>query len=138
MCKGNKKCKACALASIGKKMAKQRRSKHGGIQTVGAIGAGLLAGSLVVPKIVNAVDPEGKFDPRIISGLGAVGGYFLAGKMKGFTQTMAYGFAAGQALNLVASVAGLGYVDSPTYELNRVAGAGDNYTGTTGANPGAI
>lgn len=138
MCKGNKKCKACALASIGKKMAKQRRSKHGGIQTVGAIGAGLLAGSLVVPRIVTTVDAEGKIDPRIISGIGAVGGYLLAKRLKGFGQMAAYGFSAGQALNLVASVAGLGYVDSPTYELNRVAGAGDNYTGTTGANPGAI
>lgn len=139
MCKGDKKCKACALASIGKKMAnKQRRSKSGAIQTVGAIGAGLLAGSLVVPKIVNTVDAEGKIDPKIISGLGAVGGYLLGQRMKGFGQMAAFGFAAGQALNLVASFAGMGYVDSPTYDLNRIIGAGDIYTGTTGANPGSI
>jgi len=137
MCKGDKKCKACALASIGKKMAnKQRRSKTGGLQTVGAIGAGLLAGSLVVPKIVGAVDKTGSLDPRIISGIGAVGGFLLGQRMKGFAQMAAYGFAAGQGISLVASVAGLGYVDSPTYDLNRVAGY--DFANTASGNPGTV
>lgn len=119
-------------------MAKKTRRSKGGLQTVGAIGAGLLAGSLVVPKIVDAVDPSQKINPKIISGIGAAAAYFFGTKTSGFGQMALYGLAAGQALNVVASVAGLGYVDSPTYDVNRVAGAGSNYYGTTGANPGAI
>lgn len=119
---------------------KTRRSKNSGLQTVGGIGAGLLAGSLVVPKVVGAIDPNQKIDPKIVSAVGAAAGYMVGRRLSGFTQMMAYGFAAGQALNVVASVAGLGYVDSPTYDVNRVAGAGDTFPfgGTAGANPGSV
>lgn len=138
MCNGNKKCKPCALAQIGKTMAKKTRRSKGGLQTVGAITTGLLAGAFAVPRLMNAVDPAQKVNPKLVSGIGTAAAYFFGTKTSGFGQTALYGLSAGLALNLIASVAGIGYVDSPTYDVNRVAGAGSNYYGTTGANPGAI
>ncbi len=106
-------------------MAKTRRSTSGksALQTVGGITAGLAVGALGVPKIVTTIDPEGKMDPKIINGLGAVGAFLVSRKQKGFLQSMLHGLSAGLAWNVVSNLTGMGYIDdNSTRYLNNVAG----------------
>lgn len=114
---------ACKCHQIGK-MAKSRRSSNkSALQTVGGITAGIAAGALGVPKLVSAVDPEGKFDPKIVNGVGAAAAFWFAGKQKGIVQSALHGLAAGLAWNVISNVAGLGFVDdNSTRYLNNIAG----------------
>ena len=116
--------KNCKCHQIGKTMAKTRRSSKGAaLQTVGGIAAGIAAGAVGIPKLVAAVDPEGKFDPKIVNGVGAAAAFWFSTKQKGFVQHMLQGLSAGLAWNVVSNVAGLGYVDdNSTRYLNNVAG----------------
>ena len=134
-----KKCKACAAASIGKTMAKKtRKSSPKGILITGAaITGGLLAGAVGVPKLAEMVVPTA--DDKTVNigtlGLGILGAMYT----KGHIQTGAIGMAAGAAVRLVAEyLPSMGYVVSPSYDVNRIIGAGDDYRGTTGLNPGDI
>ncbi len=106
-------------------MAKQRRSSSSksALQTVGGITAGVAVGALGIPKLVSTIDPEGKIDPKIINGVGAVGAFYFSRKQKGFVQAMLQGLAGGLAWNVVSNVAGMGYMDdNSTRYLNNVAG----------------
>ena len=138
MCKGNKKCKACSLASIGKTMAKSRKSSKSLVMDGLYITGGVVAGGYAVPKVVEMVDPTGKLDPKITQGIAAAGGFFGAMNTKGTIQKVLLGVGIGAAANLLSEVVGMGYVVSPSYDVNRIIGAGDNYSGTTGLNPGDI
>lgn len=114
----------CNCHKIGA-MAKSRRSNSSksALQTVGGITAGIAVGALGIPKIVQTIDPEGKIDPKIINGVGAVGAYWFSRKQKGFLQSMLQGLAGGLAYNVIANVAGMGYIDdNSTRLLNNVAG----------------
>lgn len=116
--------KQCSCQKIGA-MAKTRRSNNSknALQTVGGITAGIAVGALGVPKIVQTIDPEGKIDPKIINGVGAVGAYWFSRKQKGFVQSMLQGLAGGLAWNVLSNVAGMGYIDdNSTRYLNNVAG----------------
>lgn len=131
--------KTCKCHSIGKTMAKSRRSsKNAALQTVGGITAGLAAGAMGVPKLVAAVDPEGKFDPKIVNGVGAAAAFWFSTKQKGFIQSMLQGLSAGLAWNVVSNVAGLGYIDDySTRYLNNVAGPNGTYANSR-MNPGPV
>ena len=122
-------------------MAKTRRntSSKSAIQTVGAIAAGIGAGALGVPKIVAAVDPEGKIDPKLVNGAGAVVAFLVSRKQKGFVQSMLQGLSAGLAWNVVSNVAGMGFIDdNSTRYLNNVAGSEGNTYANSRMNPGPI
>lgn len=139
MCKDNKKCKACAAAQIGKTMAKKTRKSSKSLIMDGLYTtAGVVAGGYAVPKLVEMVDPNGKLDPRLTQGVAAAGGFFGAMNTKGEIQKVMLGVGIGAAANLLSEVIGMGYVVSPSYDVNRVIGAGDDFRGTTGLNPGDI
>lgn len=139
MCKDNKKCKACAAAQIGKTMAKKTRKSSKSLIMDGLYTtAGVVAGGYAVPKLVEMVDPNGKLDPRLTQGVAAAGGFFGAMNTKGEIQKVMLGVGIGAAANLLSEVIGMGYVVSPSYDVNRVIGAGDDFRGTTGQNPGDI
>lgn len=138
MCKDNKKCKACAAASIGKTMAKSRKSSKSLVMDGLYITGGVVAGGYAVPKLVEMVDPTGKLDPKLTQGIAAAGGFFGAMNTKGEIQKLLLGVGIGAAANLLSEVVGMGYVVSPSYDVNRIIGAYDNYGGTTGQNPGDI
>lgn len=138
MCKDNKKCKACALASIGKTMAKSRKSSKSLVMDGLYITGGIVAGGYAVPKVVEMLDPTGKLDPKLTQGFAAVGGFFGAMNTKGEIQKLLLGVGIGAAANLLSEVVGMGYVVSPSYDVNRIIGASDNYSSTTGLNPGDI
>lgn len=126
MCKGNKQCKKCRIAAIGKTtMARKSRksSAKGTMTTVAALGGGIVLGKVAIPKLVEKVDPNSKIDPRMIDGGVAVAAYFLGRQQKGVVQNIAYGTAAGAVANLVMGIAGLGYTtyDGST-DLHNVAG----------------
>lgn len=136
----------CKCHQIGKKMGKTRKSgQQADIQTVGGIALGIGAGALGVPFIVGKVDPEGKIDPKIINGAGAVGAYFISRNQKGFIKSALQGLTAGLAWNVLANITGmapgqqgLGYVnDNSTRFLNPVAGLGDGDFPSR-QNPGAL
>lgn len=116
----------CNCHKIGSMSKTRRSSNKSALQTVGGITAGIAVGALGVPKIVSTIDPEGKIDPKIINGVGAVGAFMLAKKQKGFVQSMLHGLAGGLAWNVISNVAGMagmGYVDdNSTKYLNQVAG----------------
>lgn len=116
--------KPCSCHKIGK-MAKSRRStsSKSALQTVGGIAAGIGVGALGVPKIVAAIDPDGKFDPKIVNGVGAAAAFWFSTKQRGILQNVLQGLSAGLAWNVVANVAGMGYIDdNSTRYLNNVAG----------------
>lgn len=144
MCKGNKKCKACALASIGKTMAKKsRKSTKSAVMDVALYGAGVAAGGILVPKAVEQLDPTGKLDDKIVNALTAAVGIFgaqYATKAMGQEAgKVVMGIGIGGAAALLSDLAGMngmGYVVSPSYDVNRILG--DNYSGTTGLNPGDL
>lgn len=139
MCKDNKKCKACAAAQIGKTMAKKTRKSSKSLIMDGLYTtAGVVAGGYAVPKLVEMVDPNGKLDPRLTQGVAAAGGFFGAMNTKGEIQKVMLGVGIGAAANLFGEVIGMGYVVSPSYDVNRIIGAGDDFRGTTGLNPGDI
>lgn len=122
-------------------MAKSRRSNtsnKNALTTVGGITAGIAAGALGVPKIVSAVDPEGKIDPKIVNGVGAAAAFWFSRKQKGFVQSMLQGLSAGLAWNVVSNVAGMGFIDdNSTRYLNNVAGDANTYANSR-MNPGPI
>jgi hypothetical protein len=142
MCNGDKKCKACSIASIGKMAKTRKSSKNTVLMDTAAVTGGLFLGAVAVPKVVDMIDKTGTIDPNYINGGTAALAVFGAMKTKGTTQKVLIGVGAGAAVKLLASVTGMGYVDSPSYDVNRVMGAvstgGGNFPGTTGANPGAI
>lgn len=108
------------------------------LETVGGITVGLGVGAVGVPKIMEMVDPEGKFNPTLVNGVGAAGAAYLSTKQKGLVQSALQGLAAGLAWNALAPIVGMGYVDdNSTSFLNRVAGAGDDYFPSR-QNPGAV
>lgn len=123
MCKDNKKCKACAAASIGKTMAKTRKSKKGLIEQGLYITGGLVAGGYVVPKVVETANLN--LDPKIIQAIAAAGGFFGAMNTKGVVSNMLLGVGVGAAANLLSEVAGLGYVVNPNTNLENIVGYGN-------------
>lgn len=144
MCKGNKKCEACSAAKIGKTMAtKTRKSSKNIAMDVAYYTGGAVAGGYLVPKVVEMVDPSGNMDPKLINGGALVLSVLGAMNTKGDFQKLLIGAAVGSGTALAYSVLpmnGLGYVISPSYDVNRVMGtrAGGEYSGTTGQNPGAF
>jgi hypothetical protein len=134
--------KDCQCHTIGKIMAKQRRSSSSksALQTVGGITAGIAVGAMGIPKIIETIDPEGKIDPKIINGVGAAGAFYFSRKQKGFVQAMLQGLAGGLAWNLVSAfVPSMGYVDDmSTRYLNNVAGSERNTFQDSRMNPGPI
>lgn len=120
-------------------MAKSRRSNKNALQTVGGITAGIAVGALGVPKIVSTIDPEGKFDPKIVNGVGAVAAFWFSRKQTGFIQATLQGLSAGLAWNVVSSVAGMGFIDDNSSRyLNNVAGPEGNTYANSRMNPGPI
>lgn len=120
-------------------MAKTRRSNKSALQTVGGITAGIAVGAIGVPKIVSAIDPEGKIDPKIVNGVGAVAAYWFSRKQTGFVQSALHGLSAGLAWNVVSNVAGMGFIDdNSTRYLNNVAGPDGNTYANSRMNPGPI
>lgn len=105
---------------------KTRRSSKSAFETVGGIAAGIGVGAVGIPKVVEMIDPEGKFDTKLVNAVGAAGAFWLSRKQKGFMQSALQGLCAGLAWNVVADVANLGYVnDRSTDFLNNVAGGND-------------
>lgn len=103
------------------------------------ITGGVVAGGYAVPKVVEMVDPNGKLDPKLTQGIAAAGGFFGAMNTKGATQKVLLGIGIGAAANLLSEVVGMGYVVSPSYDVNRIiGGASDDFRNTTGMNPGDI
>lgn len=143
MCKGNKKCEACSAAKIGKTMAtKTRKSSKNIAMDVAYYTGGAVAGGYLVPKVVEMVDPSGNMDPKLINGGALVLSVLGAMNTKGDVQKLLIGAAVGSGTALASDVlsGSLGYVISPSYDVNRVMGtrAGGEYSGTTGQNPGAF
>lgn len=105
--------------------------------TVGALSLGIGAGAVGIPKVVEMIDPTGKFDTKIINAVGAAGAYWFSSKQKGFVQTALQGLSAGLAWNVVAAVANIGYLnDRSTDFLNNVAG--DPTYFNSRQNPGTV
>lgn len=102
------------------------------------ITGGVVAGSYAVPKVVEMLDPSGKIDDKLTKGLAAAGGFFGAMNTKGEVQKILLGVGIGAAAGLLSEVLGVGYVVSPSYDINRIIGAGDDFRGTTSLNPGDI
>lgn len=114
-------------------MAKKTRKGGKGLLVRGlAIGAGIGAGAMLLPKIVSAVDKNGTLDPKLASAVGAGAALFGATKTSGITQDVMLGVAGGQVWNLISNfvgVSGIGYETYPgTTDVNRVAG--DTFGGT--------
>ena len=101
MCKGDVKCKACAAAIKGTKMAKSRKSSKSLVQDGLYITGGVVAGGYAVPQLVNMIDPTGKFDPKLVQGAAAAGGFFGAMNTKGTTSKILLGVGIGAAANLL-------------------------------------
>ncbi len=135
-----KACKACAAAIKGtKKMAKSRKSSKNLVMDGLYITGGVVAGGYAVPKVVEMIDPNGKMDPKLTQGIAAAGGFFGAMNTKGAAQKVLLGVGIGAAANLLSEVVGMGYVVSPSYDVNRIIGsASDDFRNTTGMNPGDI
>lgn len=125
MCKGDVKCKACAAAIKGTKMAKSRKSSKNLVQDGLYITGGVVAGGYAVPKVVEMIDPTGKFDPKIVQGAAAAGGFFGAMNTKGVAQKVLLGVGIGAAANLLGELVGMGYVISPNTDLNNIVGYGN-------------
>lgn len=142
---GKKNCKACAAAKIGKTMAKTRKSNGKNIlKDVAYYTGGAVGGAFLVPKLVDMVDPSGTFDTKIVNGGALALSVLGAMNTKGDIQKLFIGAAVGSGASLVNEVVmnGMGYVISPSYDVNRVMGptpqARGEFAGTTGANPGAF
>lgn len=126
MCKGDVKCKACAAAIKGTKMAKSRKSSKRLVQDGLYITGGVVAGGYAVPQLVNMIDPAGKFDPKLVQGAAAAGGFFGAMNTKGAAQKVLLGVGIGAAANLLGElVSGMGYVINPNTDLNNIVGYGN-------------
>lgn len=125
MCKGDVKCKACAAAIKGTKMAKSRKSSKSLVQDGLYITGGVVAGGYAVPKVVEMVDPTGKFDPKIVQGAAAAAGFFGAMNSKGVAQKVLLGVGIGAAANLLGELVGMGYVINPNTDLNNIVGYGN-------------
>lgn len=143
MCKDNKKCKACAAAQIGKTMARKTRKSSKSLVMDGLLyGGGVAAGAWLVPKVMETADPSGKLDPKIVNALtaaaGLLGSQFVSKNVGQEVGKVTLGIGIGGVAALIADVAGIGYVISPSYDVNNVVGLQDDFRGTTGANPGAI
>lgn len=142
MCKGNKKCKACNAAQIGSTMKKTRKSGKNIAMDVAYYAGGAIAAGYVVPKVVEMVAPSGQMDPKLINGGSLVLSVIGAMNTKGDVQKLLVGAATGSAVALANDLmaGSLGYVISPSYDVNRVFGTepGGQYAGTTGSNPGAL
>lgn len=139
MCKDNKKCKACALASIGKTMAKKtRKSSKSLIQDGLYITGGVVAGGFAVPKVVEMIDPTGKLDPKLVQGGAAAAGFFGAMNTKGAVQKLLLGVGIGAAANLLSEVAGMGYVINPNTDLERIVGYGQGQFSDSRWNAGEL
>jgi hypothetical protein len=133
--------KQCNCHKIGamEKLRRSNTSSKNALTTVGGIAAGIGVGALGVPKLVSSIDPEGKFDPKIINGVGAAAAFWFSRKQKGFLQSMLQGLSAGLAWNVVSNVAGMGYIDdNSTRYLNNVAGSDGNTFANSRMNPGPI
>lgn len=112
-------------------MAKTRRSSlMSGAQRAGAIAAGIGTGAMLVPKVVEMVDKEGKLSPNIVNGVGIVGSLYLASKQKGgLVQDGLYGLAGGLTWNIVSGLmesSGLGWSNDYSSDFNFLAGAAAN------------
>lgn len=134
-------CKECQ--QIGKKMAKGKGSSKfmDGLKRAAAITAGIGAGAMVVPKVVDMIDKEGKFNPMIINAVGIGGAIWAARKQKGMLQDAFYGLAGGLGWNVASGfMNGVGYVDDFSTDLNRVAGEEGRGGLSFGSrpNPGAL
>jgi hypothetical protein len=107
--------------------------------TVAAMATGLGVGALGVPRLVEMIDPEGKFNPQVINGVGAIGFGYLGSTQDGLVKTGLYSLAAGMLWNAASPMIGIGYgvTDNSTDFLNRVAGAGDSYRPSR-PNPGDV
>lgn len=146
MCNGSKKCKACAAAQIGKSMAnKSRKSSKGLLMDGVLIAGGAVLGGYAVPKMVEQVDPTGKVDPKIVdvavAALGLLGSKYVGKKLGNEAGKITMGVGVGALVSLGNNLmSSMGYVVSPTYDVNQVLGANDwgNSFRTTGANPGAL
>lgn len=129
--------KNCNCHKIGSMANKSRRSSKSTIQTVGGIATGIGVGAVGIPKVVGMIDPEGKFDTKLVNAVGAGAAYWFSRKQKGFMQAALQGLSAGLVWNVIADVAGLGYLnDRSTDFLNNVAGANDYQNSRL--NPGTI
>lgn len=146
MCNGSKKCKACAAAQIGKSMAnKSRKSSKGLLMDGVLIAGGAVLGGYAVPKVVESVDPTGKVDPKLVdaavAALGLLGSKYVGKKLGNEAGKITMGVGVGALVSLGNNLmSSMGYVVSPTYDVNQVLGANDwgNSFRTTGANPGAL
>lgn len=144
MRKGKKKCKACAdAAKIGKTMANKTRKSSKSLVMDGLLyGGGVAVGSYIVPKVQEMADPSGKIDPKIVNAITGAVGLFGADIVKKYLGDEAgkitLGIGIGGVGTLLSSVLGIGYVVSPSYDLDRIIGAGYDFSGTTGSNPGDI
>ncbi len=136
MCKDNKKCKACALASIGKTMAKSRKSSKGATQNALLLGAGGVLGAVLVPKAQDALDPEGKLSNTYVNLITAGVGIFGAPLVKKFlgknfgeeASKLVMGMGIGGVIAAGTSFAKeqgwIGYVINPNTDLERIVGYG--------------
>lgn len=130
MCKGNKQCKACAQAQIGKTMAKKsRKSSSKSLVMDGLLyGGGVVAGGYLVPKVLEIADPSGKMDSKIINGLTAAAGLFgssYVGKAIGAEAgKVTLGIGIGGVAALISELfgGGMGYVVNPNTDLERIVG----------------
>lgn len=113
------------------------------------ITGGIVLGGYAVPKVVEQVDPTGKVDPKlvdvVVAAAGLMGSKYVGKKLGNEAGKITMGVGIGALASLANQVFmnGLGYVVSPTYDVNQVLGAnGDGYGGdsfrTTGANPGTL
>lgn len=89
-----------------------------------AITGGLLAGAVLVPKIVQTIDSKGTFDDKMVNGGTIAVGILGAFNTKGPIQTGFLALAGGAAANLLSEVVGMGYVINPNTNLENIVGYG--------------
>jgi len=115
----------CKCQSIGKMKKTRKSSANGILMETGAIAAGLAAGSLVVPKILDMVIGDKAIDPNLTNGGVAAVAVFGAMRTKGAVQSGLIGLAAGSALKVIMNFAGLQGIGEEyynnSYDLNYVA-----------------
>lgn len=135
-----KACKACAAAIKGtKKMAKSRKSSKKSLLMQGAaITGGLLAGAVLVPKIVETIDSKGTFDNKMVNGGTIAVGILGAFNTKGPIQTGFLAMAGGAAANLLSEVVGMGYVINPNTNLENIVGYGEGNAPDSRYNAGEL
>lgn len=109
------------------------------------IAGGAVLGGYAVPKVVEQVDPTGKVDPKLVdaavAALGLLGSKYVGKKLGNEAGKITMGMGVGALVSLGNNLmSSMGYVVSPTYDVNQVLGANDwgNSFRTTGANPGAL